>query len=272
MKKIKIKNLILVLTLIYFIAGIILFSVQRHMIFPGQHATVNVIPPAVNEGHWFRVSTSVGEVDAVLCRPLVQVKSFPVLVFGHGNGEVIDGWIHRFDDFRRMGIGVLLVEYPGYGRSDGSPSERGIREAMVKAYDLLLEIPGVDRKRIVGFGQSLGGGAVCALARDRPLAAMILQSTFTSLRPMAARYLMPSFLLRDLFDNAEVVGNYLGPILLIHGKRDMVVPFKHGVALSKIAKDVEFKVYDCRHNCWTPEKFPIIEDIKVFLKQQKVLL
>jgi hypothetical protein len=56
--------------------------------------------------------------------------SKPVMNFGHGNGEVIDYWITAFDGFRERGIGVLLVEYPGYGRSTGSPSGVSIRAAV----------------------------------------------------------------------------------------------------------------------------------------------
>lgn len=271
MRKKRLKRILLILASIYLVAGVILYFVQSYLIFPGSLKTVSKHAPEVRGSELMRISNSFGEVDAIFCRPFVEAESFPVLIFGHGNGEHIDGWVHRLEVFRKMGMAVLLVEYPGYGRSDGSPSEKGIREAMVHAYDRVVDIPGVDQNRIVGFGQSLGGGAICALARDRRLSVLVLQSTFTSLRPMTARYLMPSFLLRDTFDNAEVLANYKGPVLLVHGKNDYVVPFSHGVKLSRIAKNVEFKTYDCAHNCWTPEKFPIVEDIENFLKTHLIL-
>lgn len=270
-QRITLKKFLLALVLIYLMAGVGLFCFQRHIIFTGRYAVVSENPPKVEGGQWFRVETSHGEVDAVFCPPTTSSTSFPVLIFGHGNGEVIDGWVHRLEVFRNMGLGVLLVEYPGYGRSQGSPSEAGIQEAMANAYDQVIELPGVDSKRMIGYGQSLGGGAICALARVRPLSVLILQSTFTSLRPMTARYLMPSFLLRDVFDNAEVLASYPQPVLLFHGLRDIVVSFKHGLALSKIAPDCEMRIYDCAHNCWQPERFPIVNDIKNFLHNHHIL-
>jgi len=129
-------------------------------------------------------------------------------------------WAGALDEFRRWGLAVMLVEYPGYGRSDGSPSEAGIREAMIGAYDILVARASIDRSRIVGYGQSLGGGAIAALSERRPVRAMILQSTFTSLRTFASRYWMPSFLVRDAFDNVAAVAKFAGPILVLHGERD----------------------------------------------------
>ena len=74
---------------------------------------------------------------------------------------------------------------PGYGRSAGSPSEKSITEAFLAAYDAITTRDDVDPSQVILFGRSLGGGAVCALSKYRPIKALILMSTFTSVRSMA---------------------------------------------------------------------------------------
>ena len=118
--------------------------------------------------------------EAWLLRPDERNAPFPVLIFTHGNGELIDHWLAPFGAVPELGMGALLLEYPGYGRSGGTPSEKSITEAIVAAYDWVREQPGVDPARIVAYGRSLGGGAACALARERKVAALVLESTFTS--------------------------------------------------------------------------------------------
>ncbi len=173
----------------------------------------------------------------------------PLVLYAHGNGELIDYWVGELEPLRAAGMSILLVEYPGYGRSSGSPSELSITRAMVAAFDWAASQPNVDRARISGWGRSLGGGAVCALARERPLAALVLESTFTSARAMAWElFRVPSFLVRDAFDNLEVVRAFEGPILLLHGDRDQSIPVAHARALAAAAKHAVLQTLPCGHN------------------------
>ena len=115
------------------------------------------------------MATALGNVEAVFlpATPPAREARQALVIFGHGNGEVIDYWIAALDGFRQRGIGVLLVEYPGYGRSTGSPSEASIRGVMDAAYDRVAADPRVDSTRIFGFGQSLGGGAITSTISRR---------------------------------------------------------------------------------------------------------
>jgi hypothetical protein len=119
---------------------------------------------------------------------------------------------------------------------------------MTLAYDLAAARPDVDAERIVGYGRSLGGGAVCALSRERRLAALVLESTFTSVRSMARRFGLPRFLVRDPFDNASAVRAFEGPILLVHGERDEIVAPRHARALLAAARRAELYLSRCGHN------------------------
>jgi fermentation-respiration switch protein FrsA (DUF1100 family) len=251
----------------------LLYFKQSSLIYPGAWNRVDPVPPHAEGADVFRIATSEGTVDAIFLPATdgAAAAQKPLMIFGHGNGEVIDYWLTALHGFRERGIGVLLVEYPGYGRSTGSPSEVSIRAAMVAAYDRMAADPRVDRTRIFGFGQSLGGGAICVLARDRSLRALILQSAFPSLDMFAAGYWAPAFLLRDHFDNVATVAHFPGPILIIHGRDDRLVPWRQGQRLASASAHVTFRLYECGHGCWDPERLPFWQDATPFLLEAGVI-
>ena len=218
------------------------------------------------------LETSSGKVESWFWTPTVESEGLaPALIFAHGNGEVIDHWAAGLDRFREMGMAVMLVEYPGYGRSAGTPTEESITESIVAGYDALAARPEVDRDRIVGFGQSLGGGAVCALSRKRRLTALILLSTFTSIKPLSARFLMPALLVRDTFDNLQAIRSFAGPVLVIHGRSDSLVPLRHATQLAGATSNSTLVVYECGHWCWYPETTPIWGDMHRFLRDNALV-
>ena len=191
----------------------------------------------------------------------------PAVVFTHGNGELIDYWLDEFEIVRTWGIGVLLVEYPGYGRSGGRPSEAAITRVMETAFDYLAGRPDVDSRRIVAYGRSVGGGAAGALVRRRPVAALILESSFTSVRQMARRHGLFGPLVRDPFDNLAAVGEFDGPVLVIHGRDDRLIPPAHGRALAERARLGELVMLECGHNdC--PRPWP---ELRTFLRRHEFL-
>jgi fermentation-respiration switch protein FrsA (DUF1100 family) len=125
--------------------------------------------------------------------------------------------------------------------------------------------------KIILFGRSLGGGAVCQLAKRRKAAAIILMSCFTSARSFAKSYFVPGFLVLDPFDNLSVIKNYTGPALVIHGRHDEVIPYSHGKKLAKAAKNGKLVTYDCGHNDCPPGWDIFWQDIKKFLAQSKII-
>jgi hypothetical protein len=221
------------------------------------------LPPA--RGATAAAGTTVGE------QAHTDPGRAPALIFTHGNAELIDYAAADFASFARRGVGVLLVEYPGYGRSSGRPSFATIEAAVLGAYDTLVAQPEVDGSRIVAYGRSLGGGAAAALAARRPLAALVFQAVFTSLRSYAARYLAPGFLLRDRFEVLEAVRRFRGPVLVAHGRWDEVVPYAHGQALAEAAADGTLVSYDCRHNDCPPDWEAHVGRVVDFLVQKGVL-
>lgn len=251
--------------------ALLVFLMQRQIIYPGRYIRVNGPPPAGLVP--IAVGTATGRSEAWFMPPFKrsQGERRPLVIFFHGNGEVIDYLPEQAEGFRELGMGVLLVEYPGFGRSSGNPTESSITETAVAAYDAALQREEVDPERIVIFGRSLGGGAACAVAARRPSAALILQSAFTSTRPFARGFLVPGFLVRDVFDNSKVVAAYRQPILLFHGSSDTTVPPEHSRELQRLAPRSRLVEFPCGHNDFPPDWREFYQIIAAFLKDTGVV-
>lgn len=256
---------------LYALILLFLYFLQSYLLFPVRLASrLPLNPPVDAEVHW--IETSFGKVESWYLPPFGSSPGkAPAVLFAHGNADLISSWPEDFTLFRKWGMGVMLVEFPGYGRSRGKPREDTILEVFAKGYDLLSARPEIDEQRIAFFGHSMGGGAVCALSRQRSSAAMILMATFTSIPDMAPKLMLPSLLLRTRFNNLAVVQKYENPLLVIHGNRDSVIPYKHGMRLHEAAARSKLLPLDCGHNdCLLGRNF--WEEIRFFLVDAGVLI
>ncbi len=145
------------------------------------------------------------------------------LVIAHGNAGNIS---HRFEIIQALqqtGFNVLMFDYRGYGRSEGSPDEEGIYKDGRAVFDYARSLPHVDSQRIVLWGTSLGGAVAVDVATQRPAAGLILESTFTSAKDMAAihyPFLPMRYLLRTKMNSIDKISKLHIPLLFIHGARD----------------------------------------------------
>ena len=265
-------RMLLSLLIAYGAYGLLAFFFQRSLIFPGTRIVTGDLPPPRGVQRLW-LDSPAGKVEAFyLPADAASAEApLPLMLISHGNYELIDHWPEQVRPLLGLGVGVLLVEYPGYGRSEGSPSEAAIAASLALAHDWAAARPEVDGKRIVALGRSLGGGAACSLVGKRPLAALILQSTFSSLRPFVHGMLLPSLILRDSFDNEAAVASFDGPVLIFHGKRDDVIPYAHAKTLVSAAHNVRFVTYDCAHNDCPPDFDAFWQTVADFLKAEGVL-
>lgn len=231
---------------------LLLYALQERLIFPRPPYDAVARPPA--DAEIWHLDAPGGPVEAWFFGPPSGSDapspdaSSPAALIAHGNAELIDTFPEEFRRFRDLGMAVLMVEYPGYGRSAGRPSQSSIAEALGLAYDRLVARPDIDASRVVLFGRSLGGGAVCALAQRRSAAGLILLSTFRSLEAMTRRYMAPVFLLRHPFDNVSALRAYPGPVLILHSGQDRLIPYDHAVALRRAAPNGTLvTLADCGH-------------------------
>lgn len=249
--------LLLLLGLLLAVVLAVVVALQRRIVFPR-----HLVRPAPAAGQglvglqrlWLQGDAGAVEAWLLPGEGVSPAHPGPAVIFAHGNAELIDDWPQRLEPYRQRGITVLLPEYRGYGRSAGRPSEAAIAADFRGFYDRLAARPEVDARRIVLHGRSLGGGVVCALAAQRPAAALILMSTFTSVRTMARAFGLPGFAVLDPFDNLAVVRRFPGPTLLVHGRRDRVIPVRHGQELQRAARHGRLVLYpDADHNDCPPD-------------------
>lgn len=175
------------------------------------------------------------------------------ILWFHGNAGNIS---HRIDNMKRLaelGFNVLIIDYRGYGRSEGKPSEKGLYQDAVAAYRFLAEKRNVSYKNLILFGRSLGGAIAVDLAVHKQCAGVILESSFTSVKAMAKQlfpFLPVTGILKTKFDSIHKIEKISCPILLIHGTNDELVPYHHGLELFEKAREPKYfyKVEAAGHN------------------------
>ncbi len=252
----------------------LLFALQRRLLFPGvvreaARSLSSPAPPGV-ERDWLELSDG-GAVEAWYFRSHGGGGAEPAIIFAHGNAELIDDWT-ILGELTRLGVGVLLIEFPAFGLSTGTASRARIAEAFRTGYDRLVARRDVDPDRVVVMGRSIGGGVAADLATERPVRALILQSTFSSLSRIAwRRFAAPGFFLSDAYNNVKAVRSFDGPLLLMHGRRDRLVPFSHARTLAAERPDAELIEWDCGHNDCPPDWDVFIEDVRDFLVRHSVI-
>lgn len=202
-----------------------------------------------------RVARSDGrKLAAYDVAPMRLPADAPVVLFLHGNAGNIGGRAEVAAYFASLAhVRVLMLDYSGYGGNDGSPTEDEINADSLAAFDHLVAA-GVPASRICLYGESIGGAPALYVATQRPAAGVAVQSTLSSLPSVALKKFpwMPlaALLVRGSFPSAERIATLDMPVLVVHGRRDMIVPFGEGERLAAAAKPhAEFLVIDAAdHN------------------------
>ncbi len=165
----------------------------------------------------------------------------PTILFFHGNAQSVYEWALIRQELSPLGCGLLLVDYPGYGKSSGKPSEDGLYAAGRAALSWLLDEAQIDLGTIIVFGKSLGGPVAAEVARGRAVRGLILESTWAkfsnvinTLIPMIP---IGAILKGERYETGERMGEVHVPVLVIHGSRDGLIQPVEGKALYETANE-----------------------------------
>lgn len=170
----------------------------------------------------------------------------------HGNAGSIADRVYEAELLAPLGLDLFLFDYRGYGLSSGRPSEQGTYRDARAARQALLEQEGVDPRRLVFIGESLGAAVALELALQHPPAGLVLRSPWTSIRDMGRLHypFVPPALVPNAYPSRERIGGLRCPLLIVHGARDDIVPAAHGQALFEAAPEPKrlFLIPRASHN------------------------
>lgn len=224
----------------YVLLCIGVFSARHRMIFPLRGDAAGT--PAqfrIPDGMAVTIPASDGIGLPAWFLPAVPASAKSgVMIWFHGNGETLAGLAPIFREFRVPGVALLAVEYRGYG-GPGVATVADIERDALTVWEWLAARPDIDMSKVIVYGRSIGSGPAIHLAAERPVAGLIVESGFTTMRKLAHYHmpLVPSFLAGNGFQNLDGIARTRCPVLLIHGDRDRVVPFVMGQALAAAAGD-----------------------------------
>ncbi len=202
-------------------------------------------------------------------------KPLATVLFCHGNAGNIWGRIDVIWMLHEMGLNVCLFDYRGYGKSTGQPSEQGTYRDAEAVWNNLVTERGLAANQIVVWGESLGGGVAAWLALQKRPAALILESTFTSLPDLAARFypFMPvRWLCRFRYPTLTRLAEIQCPVLVAHSPDDEMIPFAMGQKLYLAAREPKrFLSLRGSHNTGRDETGKAFEEeVLTFLREQMV--
>lgn len=178
-------------------------------------------------------------LNAWLVKRATRPEEAATVLFCHGNAGNLSDRVAKLTDFRNAGLNVFILDYRGFGKSQGRTTEKGMYADVKAAYDYLQTRPDIAKNKIILYGASMGGAAAIDLASKEPVAALIVDSTFTSSIDMAKRIapLVPSFMLAVKLDSVSKIKKISAPKLFIHSPDDETVPFWMGKKLFDLASE-----------------------------------
>jgi fermentation-respiration switch protein FrsA (DUF1100 family) len=173
-------------------------------------------------------------------------QGYPTVVFFHGNAGNLAMRVQFFEAFASAGFGVVALDYRGFGKSEGTPSEEGFYDDARAALNYAMQTLHLPLSELVLYGESLGTGIAVQMATECDCAALVLLSPYTSMETLAKErypWLPVHYLLRDTYNSLQKITQVHEPLLLMHGERDIIVPVEQGKTLFAKANNPKKAIY-----------------------------
>ena len=260
-------GILLVIATLYLGAAGVLYFGQRAMMYrPPDTIARTPASAGFPEASNIRIKTGDGEQLVAWFAPPKDGK--PIVLFFHGNAEILAWRVERFKKLTQDGVGLLAVSFRGYAGSTGTPSEAGLLADGEAAYSFAAAR--YPANRIALWGYSLGSGVAVRLAAKHPVAKLVLEAPYTSTVDVAAaRYpFMPvKWLMLDQFHSLDYIKDVHAPLLVLHGGADHVVPIGFGEELFAAANEPKRFVRFPEGGHINLDRFGATEIVRQFVSQ-----
>ena len=268
MNKKKMYNLFLVslVVLVYFLVTLGLYIFQRNLLYHpvennyyGDKLSVNIEKVNI---------TTDDNIDLLAWYHNKDIKKYKTILFFHGNAGSLENRIHKINHFKDMNINFILLAWRGFSGNKGKPTEQGLYQDARSAVKWLIN-QGVTEENIIIYGESLGTGVATEIAQNKNFAGVILESPFTSMIDLGKKY-YPIFpvklLLKDKYESEKKIKNLKSPLLVIHGKKDKIVPFYMGEKIFDMANNPKFKYFTEMDDHMMNYDENLINEIDLFIR------
>ena len=244
------RTVVLVVACAYLAAVALVYVLQARLVYYPSRGLVQT-PDAIGLSYEDVIFTSSDGVR--LSGWLVPAKQpRAVLLLCHGNAGNISHRLDTIEIFHRLGLSTFIFDYRGYGESGGKPGERGTYLDALAAWEWLVNERNVPPDSIVIMGRSLGGPVAAWIAKEHTPKALIVESSFSSIRDLAAdlySWLPARYLSRFTYSTKDYLEEITCPVLVIHSPDDDVIPYRHGQLLFDSAREPkEFLRISGTHN------------------------
>jgi uncharacterized protein len=229
--------LFIVITAWILLSLLIYFYQPKLIYFP--HKEVEATPEFISLDYDNITLTTIDEVE-LNAWWIPHPDARATLLFLHGNAGNISHRLDSINIFHQLGLSVLIIDYRGYGKSNGTPSEQGTYIDAETAWTYLTQKQNIPSNNIIIFGRSLGGAVATWLAEKYNSTGLIIESSFTSIADIGKHYypyLPTSLLARIKYPSKNRISNVKSSILFIHSRNDEIIPFEHGQLLFEAASE-----------------------------------
>ena len=198
-----------------------------------------------------------------------DLNKFKTILIFHGNAGNLFNRVYKLNELNKLDVNILLISWRGFSGNEGKPTEKNLYHDAEEAVKWLNN-RGAISKNIILYGESLGTGVATELGTSNAFGGIILESPFTSIANAAKiyyPYLPVNILLKDRYDSIGKIKNITTPILIMHGKKDNIVPQKMGLELYEKANQPKFSYFPENDDHMMEYNDNLLNSIKLFINK-----
>ncbi len=257
-------NILLIVFLVYFLITLFLFFYQRKLLYH----------PSFNSRSSFTLDHQIEEVTIPSEKELVawyykKNENYKTIVFFHGNAGDLSNRIYKLNELSKLKLNYLIFAYRGFNGSEGKPYEEGL---YIDAESVInwLKKNNILENNIVLYGESLGTAIAIHIAQSKNFSGIILEAPFTSMVDLGQKYypFFPvKFLIKDKYESKKKLKNIKSPVLVMHGKKDKIVPFYMGKQIYEILSTSKLSYFNDQDDHMMEYNQDLINTIESFIDQ-----